>query len=821
MLRNYFKLAFRNLWKNKMFSAINIAGLAVGMAACILILQYVGFEMSFDQFNSRSGHIYRVVNDRYQNNKLIQHGTITYSGISVAMQNDYPEISNHTRVVPQSSLILINKNSNVKISDQHGFGVEQSFLEMFDYKLVAGKRETALKEPRSILITQSLARKLFQSANIDAGKILGTPIILQSNERPFAITGILEDPPLNSHLKFDFLTSYNTLYAGDNSWKQAEYDFTQSDFWHYIVLKPGTDIKNLEAKLPLFSEKYFQGNKVSGSVEKFYLQPLSEAHLYSDFEYEIGKTGKGTVVWGLFIISLFIICIAWINYVTLTTARSVDRAREVGIRKVLGGLRKQLITQFLIESVIINLISILIAVILVLLIQSSFNNLVQNQLSIAYLFSKGIKGYSIVITLFSILFAGILVSGLYPSFMLSAFKPVTVLKGNLSGTKKGGAFRKGLVIGQFSITVVLIICSMVVIRQMKYLNSKDLGFNLDQVLLVKPPVLTEWDSSFIGRVNSFKEEIKQISSVKGAASSWNVPGGDIGRSFNVRSSSTATENKITVRHTGIDYDFLSVYGIRLLAGRNYSPRDHDPDFDKLRNLIINNTAAKMLGFKSPEDAIGKTVFRGDREWTVIGVVADHHQKSLRYVLEPIIFLPSYSTFSTISVKIAPEQTKATIAAIEKVYLQFFPGNIFEYSFLDERFNSQYRDEQLFGKAFSVFAALAIIIACLGLFGLVMYSTMQRTKEIGIRRVLGASVKGILVLLCKDFLWLVLIAAVAAFPVAWWIMNKWLDDFAYKIDIGWQVFAFAGVSALMIALITVGLQALKAAVANPVKSLRTE
>jgi putative ABC transport system permease protein len=353
------------------------------------------------------------------------------------------------------------------------------------------------------------------------------------------------------------------------------------------------------------------------------------------------------------------------------------------------------------------------------------------------------------------------------------------------------------------------------------MNSKDLGFNLDQVLIVKPPALTNFDSTFISRVNSFKEEVKKISSVKGAATSWNVPGGDIGRSFNVRQQDSATTNRFTVRHTGVDYDFLQVYGIKLFEGRNFSPADHNTDFAKLHNMLINKTAAKMLGFNSPENAIGKKILRGKREWDIIGVVDDYHQKSPQYALEPMIFMPAYSTNSEISIKINPADVSRSIDNIKKVYLSFFPGNIFEYSFLDESFNRQYKDDQLFGKAFAIFAGLAIFVACMGLFGLAMFSTIQRTKEIGVRKVLGASVRNILVLLCKDFLMLVFIAAVFAFPVAWYLMNSWLDNFAFKISIGWQVFVVAGLSAMIIAFVTVSYQAIKVAVVNPIKSLRTE
>jgi putative ABC transport system permease protein len=586
-------------------------------------------------------------------------------------------------------------------------------------------------------------------------------------------------------------------------------------------LKPGTDHKTVNAKLEAFSQRHFQGNKISGSDEKFYLQPLSKAHLYSDFEYEIGVIGSATVVWGLLIIALFIITIAWVNYINLATARSVERAREVGIRKVVGGIRKQLIIQFLTESILVNLMGIALALLIVICVQRGFNNLLENSLSLSYLFTQGLSGYSIPIALALIVITGIFVSGLYPAFVLSSFKPIAVLKGRLSSSKKGIFFRKALVVGQFTVTIALIIGSIVVLRQIRYMSNKELGFNMDQMLIVKPPVLTRWDSSFISRVNSFKEELKQLSNIKGAATSWNVPGGDIGRAFNVRQADSATTNKFTTRHTGIDYDFLDVYDIKLIAGRNFSPADHNPDWTKLHNTIINRSAAKLLGFSSPEAAVGKSILSGEKKWDVIGVVEDYHQKSLRYALEPIRFSPAYSTNSEISIKMSPGNISRTIESVRQKYLAFFPGNLFDYSFLDENFNRQYRNEQLFSKAFGIFSVLAICVACLGLFGLAMFSTLQRTKEIGVRKVLGASVGNILLLVSADFLKLVLVAALIAFPISWWVMDKWLQDFSYRISIQWWIFLSAGTLALLVALITVSFQAIKAAAANPVKSLRTE
>ena len=816
MLKSYLKVAFRNLWKYKGFSAINIGGLTIGIAACLLILQYVSFKLSYDQFNRNVKTVYRVVNDRYQQGKLIQHGTITYSAVGKAMNDDYEEVIQNTKVVPSGEMIITYKDK--RLAEDSVFYVENSFFSVFSYPLIAGDKGSVFKDPHAVILSEGLARKVFDYRGSDFSQFIGQIVTLQTDSMPYKIEGICKNVPGNSHLQFNLLISYKTLIAG---WPQADYDFTDSDFWHYVQLKPGTDYKTFNAKLGAFSQKHFQGNKISGSDEKFYLQPLSNAHLYSDFEYEIGSTGSATVVWGLLVIALFIIAIAWVNYINLATARYVERAREVGIRKVVGGLRRQLITQFITESVIVNSIAFVLALGLVFLLQNAFNTLLHTNLSLSYLFIRGLGGHGILLGLIVIVVCGIFLSGLYPAFVLSSFKPISVLKGKLSSSGKGVVFRKALVIGQFGVTVALMIGSIVVLRQLSFMNNKELGFNMDHVLVVKAPVLTNWDSTYISRINNFKEELKQLAQVKGAATSWNVPGGDIGRSFNVRQADSATTNRFTVRHTGIDYDYLDVYGIKLLAGRNFTPADHNADWDKLHNTLINRSAAKLLGFSSPEAAIGKAIISGTKRWDVIGVVEDYHQKSLRYPLEPIRFMPAYNTDSEISVKITATDVSKTIAAIKQKYETFFPGNSFDYTFLDERFKRQYENEQLFSKAFVIFAALAIFVACLGLFGLAMFATFKRTKEIGVRKILGASVPDILVLVSKEFLGLVLIASIIAFPVAWYAMTSWLENFAYRITINWWVFAAAGFAALLIAMITVSLQAVKAAVANPVKSLRTE
>jgi putative ABC transport system permease protein len=819
MLKNYLKIAWRNMMKNKTFSFINIAGLSIGLAACLLILQYVSFKLSFDQFNKNAADIYRVYNDRYQNGKLIQHGTITYSAIGKALQDDYPEVVNHVRVMPFGKIIIINNTK--KTGEQEVLAVDNSFLTMFSYPLTAGDVKTALKDPHTAILSQTSAQKIFDVKDNDFSSLVGKTIFMGTDSIPYKITGICKDVPENSHLQFDILASYSTLYSGNNPYTQADYDFTDSDFWHYIQLKHGTDYKTLQAKFPAFSQRHFQGNKVSGSDEKFYLQPLSKAHLYSDFEYEIGRTGSATVVWGLLIIAVLIIVIAWVNYINLATAKSMERAKEVGVRKVAGATRQQLIRQFLSESLILNIIALFIALVIVTLIQGGFNNLIQHQLSLFYLFQKGLSGYTITASLIILVIAGIFISGFYPAFVLSSFRPILVLKGKYTTSNKGIILRKALVIGQFAITVALIIGSFIVYKQIKFVNAQNLGMNISQMLIVKPPELTQWDSTFISRENSFTEQLKQLPHVEGAATSWNIPGGETGRSFNVRRIDQDSTTHFTMRHSGISIGYISLYKIKLLAGRDFTYTDFNPNFGKLHNIILNESAIKLLGYSSPQDAIGKTMIRGQKKWDIVGVINNYHQKSLRYPVEPTMLFPAYSTNSYISVKVDPKELPATIAAIRKTYDAFFPGNLYDYFFLDERFNEQYSNDRLFGKVFAIFAGFGIFIACLGLLGLSLFATAQRTKEIGVRKVLGASVSNIVALLSKDFIKLVIIAFVIASPVAWYIMHNWLQDFAYRIHISWWIFLGAGLLAVVIALGTISFQAIKAAVANPVKSLRSE
>jgi putative ABC transport system permease protein len=741
---------------------------------------------------------------------------ITYSGVGKALNDDYEEIIENGRVVPTGSRI-IDINGEKTVLDNESLTVDNGFINIFSFPFLAGDKKTALLQANEVVITETFARTIFKYTGTDLSSLLGKTLILDTETTPYVVRGVVADVPDNSHLQFQILISYPTLIK--NGWAEAEHNFTWSDFWHYVKLKPGTDYKALQSHFGEFSERHFQGTKVSGSDETFFLQPLTEAHLYSDFEYEIGVTGKAHVVWGLLIIAIFILIIAWVNYINLATARAMERAKEVGMRKVSGAKRTQLIVQFLTESVVVNMLALVLAIIIVQATQPLFNDLIENQLSLMLLLGDGFGGYLTTLVLTLTIICGIILSGFYPAFVLSSFKPAAIVKANFGSSQKGIVMRKVLVIAQFSATIILITGSLVVYQQIRYMNSKDLGVTIDQVLVISPPTLTPWDSTFIERANSFKEELKTLANVRSAATSQRVPGNELSRSFNVRR--VGTEDNFTTRRTGIDFDFIDLYNIKMIAGRKFVPEDYHPRMSNLHNAIINEQAVKLLGFTSPEDAIGKQFMISQKQWDIVGVISDYHQKSLRNPLEPTIFLPLYGNFNPFSVKIATNNMDETITLMKQKYQAFFPGNVFNYYFLDERFNQQYKDDTLFGKVFGLFSGLAIFIACLGLLGLSAFMARLHTKEIGIRKVLGASVNSIVTMLSTGFLKLVLVAIVIASPVAWWIMNTWLQDFAYRISIPWWTIPLTGLLTIFIAMVTISFQSIKAAIANPINSLRNE
>ncbi|MBT1686925.1 ABC transporter permease [Dawidia soli] len=814
MLRNYLTIALRNVLKNKVFSGINILGLGIGLAACLLIFQFVRYELSYDTFHAKIDRTYRVTNDRFQQGKLIQHGTITYPTIGPAMARDFPEIEEYTRLMPGFGL-------NIRIDDQHFRGgdshfADEHFFSVFSFSMLAGDRVSALKEPFSAVLTEHAARRYFPALRTDYTAMIGKTFYWGLDKVPYTVTGVCQDVPANSHIQFDVLMSYATLIQvtksdADNSW-------TWSDMRHYLVLKPGVDYKQLEAKFDAFSDRYFQGDKVSGSVEKFYLQPLRDAHLYSHYEYDIAKVASGKAVWAMLIVALFILLIAWINYINLTTSRALDRAKEVGLRKVMGALKSQLIKQFILESLIITSLSFGAALVLVQLLQASFNTITGNDLSLWQVIQT--TDAQTLIGVAAFLLVGALVSGFYPALVLSSYQPVTVLKGKFQRSGRGNFLRKALVIVQFTSSAALITGTIIVSKQLNYINDMDLGMVIDNTVVVSAPELATWDSSFVQRVEDYKHALLQVDGVESAATSGNLPGDRLARGFDLHLKEQ-TSAKYTMSYLGADHHFVTTYHVSLAAGRGFLPTDHQVNYDAIRSVMLNVKAVRLLGIDNPEDAVGKELTDDEHTWTIVGVFNDFHQESLKNPIEAMILMPVYSTFADTSIKIKTEDTKHVLASIEGIYKKYFPGNSFEYFFLKDRYNRQYTDDMRFGQIIGIFTGLAIIVACLGLIGLSSYTAMQRTKEIGIRKVLGASVVHIVSLLSADFVRLVLVAAVLSIPIAYFGMQNWLQGYAYRVTPGWVQFVVPLLLVLLIAAVTISFQVLKAAMKNPVDTLKHE
>jgi putative ABC transport system permease protein len=814
MFSNYLIIAYRNVLKNKTFSAINIVGLAIGLASCLLIFQFVSFELSYDKFNEKFNRTYRITNDRFQNGKLIQHGTIMYPTIGPTMAKDYEEIEEHTRLMPGGEM-------NVKVNDRLFRGepclfADEHFLSVFSFPLLAGQRANALKERYNVVITERTAKKYFEANDGDYAKLIGKNLYWGLDQQPYTVTAVVQDVPPNSHIQFDVLVSYSTLIRPDNT--GADDSWTWSDMRHYLVLKPGADYKKFESKFPDFSERYFKGDKVSGSVEKFYLQPLSEAHLYSDYEYDIAKKASGKAVWAMLVVAVFILFIAWVNYINLTTSRALERAKEVGLRKVMGAMRAQLIKQFIFESVLLSIIAFTIALILAQVFQSSFNQIVGTQLSLWRVMAEA-DTFTIVI-LCVVLGAGILLSGFYPAFVLSSYQPVTVLKGKFMRSSSGHLMRKALVIFQFTASVALITSTLIVSKQIKFMNETDLGIDLSKTMVVRGPERTAWDSTFVGKVVGFKHRLAQTPEVVSTATSGPLPGRRLGRTFDIKlKDGTGTEH-YTMSFFQCDHDFLDTYKVPLLTGRMFLPSDHNPNWDLINTVIVNRNATELLGFKNPQEIVGRQLTFWERDWNVVGVVGNFHQESLRSPMEPMLFFPVYGRGAT-SIRLNTDDYKKLIPEIEAAYKEFFPDNIFEYFFIEDRYMQQYNDEARFARVVNIFTVLAIIVSCLGLIGLSSYAAVQRTKEIGIRKVLGASVANILSMLSMDFVKLVVVAIVLSIPIAYYFMQNWLSTYAYKIGLSWTVFILPVVLILFITIVTVSSQIIKVAMSNPSRSLRHE
>jgi len=816
MIKNFFVISLRNLLKRKGYTTLNILGLTIGITCCLLIFQYVSYERSYDTFQKNSSRIVRIRLDEYKQGKLLWQSATSYPAFGPLMKKDYPEVENYCRLT-DDELLLSNDAKNVKFSEKKGYFADPSSISMLGVDLAAGNNATALDAPNKIIISQSMARKYFGATDV-VGKTLQSHGDGRAKPDTYQITGVFKDYPKNSHLIIDYLVSYETLRKalreqGDKN-DSANTAIGWYDFYVYLQLKPGTDLQAFQAKMPAFAAKYvnkrkgakgaqFSGNKLS-------IIPFSNIHLYSNYNQEAEVNGSGSAVNFMFLIGFIILGIAWINYINLSTARSVERAKEVGVRKVLGAAKGNLIRQFMLENVLLNITAILLAGFAVAVLTPWFNNLMGKDVSTG--FSMSAKYWLIF---FAIFCAGTLLSGLYPAFVLSDYKPVAVLKGAFKNTSGGLILRKSLIIVQFGISVVLIVGTIIVYQQVNFMRKQNLGVDIDQTLVLSG-VQSIPDSVYQDALQPFKTELLNTPGVKSMTSSSNVMGQEIYWTNGFESLDHKELGGSTVYRLGVDYDFIPQFGMKLLAGRNFSK---DFPTDK-KGAILNDRALAQMGFKDPQDAIGKKISNGDT-LTVIGVVQSFHHMGLQKPIDPQLISLRPNARNVYSIKLQTKDLQPTVATVKALWNKYFPNDPFNYFFLDDEFNAQYQSDQRFGEMFTLFASLAILIACFGLVGLSAYNILQRTKEMGIRKVLGASVQNVVFILSKDFLLLVVLSFIIAVPVSWFIMHNWLQDFAYRITINWWVFGIAGVLAFLIALSTISYQAIRAATANPVKSLRSE
>ena len=814
MIKNYFKLAFRNLSKRRGYSLLNIAGLAIGIACSILIFQYVAFERSFDSFAKDPDRIVRLRLDSYQQGKLSWKSATVYPAFGPTMKKDLPEVEDFCRLI-DADMLLSNDEKNVKFTENKGYYADPSFLSMFNVQLVKGNPKTALNGPDKLLLSENTARKYFGNEN-PMGKKL---VYRNSNySRTLEVTGVFKEYPSNSHLIIHHLASYATLGSinrqfGDTT-NATETNWGWYDFYTYLRLRSGVDLKKFESKFPAFCTRYINNSdwaKANHVVAEIHILPLRDIHLYSNYNQEAEVNGNGQAVSFLFLIAFLIIAIAWINYINLATARSLERAREVGIRKVAGAIRRNLVIQFMVESFLLNLVALSLAGAIVFLLTPWFNQLT-GRTGNADVFSAS-KYWFLFVAVF---IGGSALSGLYPAFVLSGFKPVSVLKGLFKNSAGGYLLRKGLIIGQFAASVVLIAGTIIVFQQVNYMRKQSLGVNINQTLVLDGAGSVA-DSTYQNIYQPFKTALLQIPGIQNVSSSTSVMGKEIYWTNGSKRLTADVKGSVTLYNIGIDYDFVPSFDLKMKAGRNFS-KDFPSDSSA---VMLNEAAAKLLGFEDFAKAVNEKIQSRRDTVTLVGIVTDYHHQGLQKPIDPMIFRLVPNARDAYSLKIKTGDVQGTITAVQKAWSNFFPSDPFNYYFLDELFDQQYRADQRFGKIFGLFAFLAIIIACFGLLGLSAYNVLQRTKEIGIRKVLGASVQNVLYILSKDFIMLVLIAFVIAAPVTWLIMHNWLQDFAYRINIQIWVFGVAGLLAILIALLTISFQALRAAISNPVKSLRTE
>ena len=803
MLKNYLLIAWRNLKKNKIFSVINILGFAIGLTCFTLIAAYVYNELSYDTYPTKAKNIYRV------NLSVVGNGDVAvYPDVDAAVgqgiKNAFPEVKAFTRIFHVTDFI---KYKDAQFKEDLAFA-DSNFLELFSIPFIAGDAATALVEPNSIVISKRFAEKYFSGEDP-----IGKSLIIGPRQAPYKVTGVIEEVPENSHFHYDAFLSMSTRKYTNLTWSNL-------GWYTYLLLNENADAKKLEARFPELVARYVVPEiqhdmgvslaeaQKSVNTFRFWLMPLTRIHLYSDTKYELEGNGDIKYVYIFSVLAVFILLLACVNFTNLSTATSIKRSREVGIRKVLGSIKKHLIWQFLSESILFTFFAMLIAYTLVFLLLPYFNQLAKINLDVNFFLR-----YQTIIAILGVsLFAGLL-AGIYPAFFLSSFNTIKVLKGSsLADSPQRKPLRSSLIVFQFVVSIALIIATIVISQQLSYMQNKKLGYNKEHVLFLP-------DARLLGNnQQAFKQQVLEDSRVASVSISRSVPGGDIMDGTEVypkNENSNGTE--IHANISPVDYDYLRTLGIKLIRGRNFST---EYTTDSSSAIIINEAAVRQLGWNI-NTAVGKTIVRsGQQQLSVIGVVADFNYASVRQEVAPMMLMLG-NNWGGLIIKTKTSDIKGFLTDLQRKWAAFNPPGPLEYNFLDQTFASLYATEQRTQQIFSVFTVLAIIIASLGLFGLSAFVIRQRSKEIGIRKVLGASVQQVFLIVSKEFLLLVTIAFLISVPVSWWAMSHWLQSFAYRISISAGTFLIAGATVIAVTLLTISFQAIQAAIANPVKSLRTE
>ncbi len=831
MIRNYLITAWRSLQRNKVASCINLFGLTIGIAASLLIARHVVYELSYDRFHRQGRDIYRVTTEWYEGNTRAEAKALTVPWTGPGVQAAFSDVLAYGRLAPVNTFVskMVMRYKASVFTEKRAFFADQGLLDMLTLEWAAGSPATALQQPYSVVLTETAARRYFRNED-PVGKTLEFKT-KQLEQQAYQVTGVVKDLPANSHLHFDVLLSFNSLSAGLSAGSSYWFwDYT----YNYVLLRPGSDPAALgQGASELLMRQFGDQMPKNGRRPRFVLQPLYDIHLHSKLTYELGPNGDYQSVQFLVLVALFILLIAYSNAINLSTARSLERAREIGIRKVLGSLRGQLIRQFMLESLLLNGAAIVLAVGLVEAGNPLLEVLTGSSFATARMDGAGVARAAGLVGI--VLLAGSFLAGLYPAFVLSAFKPINALKGRNGGQARGVNVRRALVVCQFAFSVILLAATFAAYRQLQFMQNRDLGIHTNQVLVVEGPNVSKKDSTFAPAFAVFKQRLMQYPRVSGVTGSSFVPGEELsGETVSFARTGEAPPPGRNIRIVLVDHNFFDTYGIRLLAGRNY-----DLSFGTDRDaVVLNEAAAELVGFRSPAEAARSEViwhsglFKEDGfRSPVIGVVNNHNQLSLRSAYIPTVYLQrefhnkSWARdYFSIRFNAGPASTAAPddlVARVRAEWKEVYPDAPFGYFFLDAFFNRQYQPDRQLGRIFGVFAGLAVFIACLGLYGLASFTIMQRTKEVGIRKVLGASLPGLTLLLTRDFVKLVVLGTLVAWPFAYWGVHAWLAGYAFRIGVGWNIFLLPGGLVLLVTLLTVGGHTLRVARANPVEALRNE